>query len=284
MFQPLPANPTNGARLPRGERLKTKLATWNVPGQEPVRAATARALQTFSRQCYAQQHCAIGECAHSAISYMRLLASNDGSSHMTWIEEQLAVLRAHRLSTKRWRWFPFYLTLLALLEVGSPLVDERRAGARPACERAVTRIERSMHDAETVPPTPGAGKHRTRSHTLLTDTATEELRCQEIRTSRRHRPFLPSRKRCRSSCSFLAGEMEDCPQMLSRVRVAGSGDIFRCSGDNEFSSRASALRAKIDDVVGALDDLEAVFDNNDGMPPLDEAVHAIQKPLNVGEV
>jgi len=172
MFQPLPANPTNGARLPRGERLKTKLATWNVPGQEPVRAATARALQTFSRQCYAQQHCAIGECAHSEISYMRLLALNDGSSHMTWIEEQLAVLRAHRLSTKRWRWFPFYLTLLALLEVGSPLVGERRAGVRTAGLRAgrATRIERSTHDVETVPPSPSAGKHRTRSHTPLTET------------------------------------------------------------------------------------------------------------------
>jgi hypothetical protein len=59
MFQLLPANLTNGARLPTGEQLKTKLATWNVlshkavrvlrmlaPGQGSVRAATARALNT----------------------------------------------------------------------------------------------------------------------------------------------------------------------------------------------------------------------------------------------
>ena len=152
MFQPLPADLLNSAQLPTGERLKTKLAAWNVfsheavralqmlaPSQEPVRAATTRAFQIFSRQCYAQQHCAIGECAHSAISYMRLLAASDGSSHMTWVDEQLKLLRAHRLSTGRWRRFPFYFTLLALLEVRSPAANAELKHARPACERAVRR-------------------------------------------------------------------------------------------------------------------------------------------------
>jgi len=154
MFQPLPADFAEGVRLPTGEKLKTKLATWNVLGHEAVRAlhllapedaqvkqAVARALSTFRQDCYAQQHCAIGECAHSGISYMRLLLSSGTSEEQVWIEAELEMLRSHRLSTGRWRQFPFYYTLHVLLELPGDAARDELNHAVPACLHVRDRID-----------------------------------------------------------------------------------------------------------------------------------------------
>jgi len=153
MFQPLPSDFTE-TRLATGERLRTKLAVWNVlshkavrilhrlaPRDERVQEATARALAAFRQDCYAQRHCAIGECAHSAISYMRLLAAIGNPENQAWIDAELATIRAHRLPTGRWKRFPFYYTLLVLLDLPGDASRAELNHAVPACHRVRNRMD-----------------------------------------------------------------------------------------------------------------------------------------------
>ncbi|MBU0596241.1 hypothetical protein KJ567_06125 [Candidatus Bipolaricaulota bacterium] len=159
MFQPLADDVDSGVRLATGERLRTRLATWNVlsheavrllrrlaPNDEDVQQATVRALSTFRQHCYARQHCAIGECAHSAISYLRLLASIEDPGDRVWIDAELATIRRHRLATGRWKRFPFYYTLLALLALPGGTARAELQHAVPACLRVRHRTDPPQPD------------------------------------------------------------------------------------------------------------------------------------------
>ena len=153
IFEPLPAD-FGETRLATGERLKTRLAVRNVLSHRAVRAlkgfadgdrriedAVEHALEVFRDDCYAKDHCAIGECAHSAISYMRLVACLDVPSSEAWIEAQMAILREQRLKPGRWKGFPFHYTLLALLELPEEMANDELRHAVPACLRVRSRVD-----------------------------------------------------------------------------------------------------------------------------------------------
>lgn len=153
MFEPLPTDFDVGTRLATGERLRTRLATWNVlsheavrlihqlaPGAAAAQEAAARALSTFRQHCYARHHCAIGECAHSAISYLRLVASIGDCEDKAWVDAELATIRRHRSDTGRWKRFPFYYTLFVLLDLPGDIAREELRHAVPACLRVRNRL------------------------------------------------------------------------------------------------------------------------------------------------
>ncbi len=155
MLDPFPGEFEVGVRLFTGERLQTRIATRNVltlesarilsalAGEAPeVRSALSRTSEAMRHACFAVTHCVIGECAHSSIAYMRDAASERSSCRRKWIEDHLHVIREHRDGTGRWKRFPFYYTLLALLEVGTPSANAELEYADPACRRV---FERASH-------------------------------------------------------------------------------------------------------------------------------------------
>jgi len=156
LLAPFPGELEAGVRLFTGERLRTRIATRNVltlesarilsalAGEVPeVRNALARTSAAMRQACFAVSHCVIGECAHSSIAYMRDAASERSGCRRKWIEDHSHVIREHRDGAGRWKRFPFYYTLLALLEVGTPAANAELAYAHPACRRV---FERASND------------------------------------------------------------------------------------------------------------------------------------------
>ena len=160
MLAPFPGEFEAGVRLFTGERLRTRIAIRNVltlestrilsalAGEAPeVRSALARTSAAMRQACFAVSHCVIGECAHSSIAYMRDAAAERSGCRRKWIEDHLHVIREHRDGTGRWKRFPFYYTLLALLEVGTPSANAELEYARPACRRVFERASNGGHAA-----------------------------------------------------------------------------------------------------------------------------------------
>ena len=51
---------------------------------------------------------------------------------------------------------------------------------------------------------------------------------------------------------------------------------LRSAGNDELAALVTAFGAKVEDPIGALDDIEVVFDDEDGVAGLDEALEAIE--------
>jgi len=160
MFEPFREEVDRGVRLFTGERLRTRGASWSVltlesarilsllgGGHENVREALSRTSVAMGHACFATSHCVIGECAHSSIAYLRDVAADRSGRRRKWIEKHLAVIRDHRDGLGRWKRFPFYYTLLALLEVGTPAANAELEYARPACRRVIGRSSCGDHSA-----------------------------------------------------------------------------------------------------------------------------------------
>ncbi len=147
-----------GVHLFTGERLRTRIAARSVltlgatrilsaigGDRVDVQEALARASAVMRRACFAAAHCVIGECAHSSIAYMRDAAIDRTGARRKWIEDHIRVICAHREGNGRWKRFPFYYTLLALSEVGTPSANAELDYARPACERVVRRASTGVY-------------------------------------------------------------------------------------------------------------------------------------------
>jgi hypothetical protein len=152
MYSPTGLDFTEGVRLFTGEKLYTALATRNLLGQECARALTLlapksreveeslrKATQWMLAQCYATEYCVIGECAHSAVGFMRYLAVSNLDDGETRMVDHIKNLSQHRDGKGRWDRFPFYYTLLALSEIDLPSALEELRYSTPACERVLLR-------------------------------------------------------------------------------------------------------------------------------------------------
>lgn len=150
LFAPTEGDYADGARLFTGEKLKTRLATRNVLGSEAARALvllaapqeTAGILERLNRNvlqaCYARS-CVIGECAHSAVGLMRYLATGGVEDAEQRLQAHVQTLSQQQDGKGRWKRFPFYYTLLALLEIDLPSVRDEMRYSAPACERYLRR-------------------------------------------------------------------------------------------------------------------------------------------------
>ncbi|MBN1483677.1 MAG: hypothetical protein JXA37_03060 [Chloroflexia bacterium] len=147
MLAPTERDYHTGVRLFTGEKLQTKLAARHVLTAEtarllallrPADPARRRAEGWLLRQCFADG-CVIGECAHSAVALMRYLAVSGRDDAPARLQALLARLSRLRSGSGRWRRFPFYYTLLALVEIDLPGALEELAYARPAGERYLRR-------------------------------------------------------------------------------------------------------------------------------------------------
>ncbi len=63
-----------------------------------------------------------------------------------------------------------------------------------------------------------------------------------------------------------------------------AGDFFRRAHGDDFSTPGPPFRSHFDDMVGALDDIKVVFNDDDGISHINEAHEDVQEFLDIGEV
>ena len=143
LFAPTADDLAEGVHLFTGERLHTHLGPRNVLSAETVRTFrlldlqaadfdgnVGKAQQKLTDSCFAAQFCIVGECAHSAVGFMRLLASGIKHDSEARLRAHIKVITTQRDGKGRWKHFPFHYTLLALSEAGlSDAVEELRYAA-----------------------------------------------------------------------------------------------------------------------------------------------------------
>ena len=149
-FAPTSEDLKGGVHLFTGERLRTKLAAWNVltaeaarllilfgGGDDRARKAVGRAASWLNVSCFVSNDCMIGECAHSLISHLRFLGVAEAAPAV--LVRRLNIVREQRDGAGRWDRFPFYYTLLTLSEIPGEAAKSELRYAVPACERALSR-------------------------------------------------------------------------------------------------------------------------------------------------
>ena len=140
-------------RLITGEKLATKLAVKNIKAVQKARllsslnAPSAEDLQNLlsledwiEKQCFAK-FCAVGECRHSSITYLRYLGTFDDETTKSKVDSFIQTLSEHRDGKGRWKGFPFYYTLLVLNEMKTEAARTEVEYALPACKRALNRLK-----------------------------------------------------------------------------------------------------------------------------------------------
>ena len=63
-----------------------------------------------------------------------------------------------------------------------------------------------------------------------------------------------------------------------------AGHCCRGAGDHDFTTADTAFRAQVDDPVGGLDDVEVVFDDDDGVAMITQAVQHGQQWCDIVEM
>src|ERR1700723_2162415 len=73
-------------------------------------------------------------------------------------------------------------------------------------------------------------------------------------------------------------------QEVAGVRVANGGNLLGCAVGDDAAAPFPALRAHVEDVVGVADDVEIVFDDDDGVAEVGEVVKDFEEFADVVEV
>ena len=120
------------ARIYTGEKLQTRLAAKNILTIESARAlilsgsssdtvnsSIALTDSWLENQCFSD-FCATGECRHSSVAFIRYL---NASGKMERLQHMITNLSKFRDGKGGWKGFPYFFTLLALVEIESPFSD-----------------------------------------------------------------------------------------------------------------------------------------------------------------
>lgn len=142
-------------RLVTGEKLTTKLAVKNIKAVQKARLLSSlnnprtedlnKLLlldDWITAQCFAE-FCAVGECRHSSIAYLRYLGTFDDESTKSKVDSFVQILSEHRDDKGRWKGFPFYYTLLVLKDLKTEAAKKEVEYTAPACQRALKRLKES---------------------------------------------------------------------------------------------------------------------------------------------
>lgn len=68
---------------------------------------------------------------------------------------------------------------------------------------------------------------------------------------------------------------EQWPEELARVRRGHLDDVLGTARRDDRAALVAALGAEVDDVVGRLDDVKVVLDDDDGVAARDEALQDV---------
>src|SRR4051794_2918195 len=84
--------------------------------------------------------------------------------------------------------------------------------------------------------------------------------------------------------SGYARAAQDFVEILPRVAALGLRHLLGSAHGDDVSAPVAALGTDVDDLVGALDDVEVVLDHQHGVAGVDQTVEHDQEPLDVLEV
>src|SRR5665648_29656 len=139
-----------GGHLFSGERLYTQLGINTVvsleisralcilAGDQPVvKSILDEINQRLLTKCYVKDGCTTGECAHNLVAFWRYLLVSDWPDRDVCIKEFLHLLKSNRDGNGRWEHFPFYYTLMVLLETRNHEARLELDYALPACEASL---------------------------------------------------------------------------------------------------------------------------------------------------
>lgn len=90
-------------------------------------------------------------CGTCSVALWRHLLASGAADDAHRLENGLSELKRYRDGRSRWRRFPFYYTLLALIEIDLPAVREEIQYAAPVIERALRRLEKAQLAAADTP-------------------------------------------------------------------------------------------------------------------------------------
>jgi hypothetical protein len=156
MFAPTSKEMENGIRLFTGETVRPSASLRHVYGEEACRAmillkphsqAANAALKRASegmlaclRKLEPNKH-GMFCCGTCDPALWRHIAVGGLEGEEDWVEFGMKALKAHRDKEGKWRRFPFFYTLLALLEYDTPeAINEMRYAARE-CEAYLSRAK-----------------------------------------------------------------------------------------------------------------------------------------------
>jgi len=166
---PTEAERRGGIRVFTGEAIRSGAGSAHVLGEEACRAllllgvrtpevaaAMERAGAGMTARLEASRQRELGAgrewrgeycCGTCSCALWRHLAAGGlpAAGPERWLAAGAASVRAHRRGDGRWRRFPFFYTLLALIEMPAELAAEELRYALPACER-VARGHRRTED------------------------------------------------------------------------------------------------------------------------------------------
>src|ERR1700679_633357 len=77
---------------------------------------------------------------------------------------------------------------------------------------------------------------------------------------------------------------EEGAQEAAGVGARVGGDLFGGAGGDDFAAAFTALGAEVDEPVGGFDDVEVVFDDDDGVALVAEAMEDVEQLRYVEEV
>jgi len=146
-FLPFTAETEIKPRLFSGEELHTAFAATHILLIEATRMikllapddfALPRALQNADRRmekmCYSK-FCPKGECKTLSIAYLRYLATGKSSDITNRINTLLTNLPEFRDGKGKWSGFPFFYTLLTLIELDEPQASQELQYSLPVCKK-----------------------------------------------------------------------------------------------------------------------------------------------------
>ncbi len=110
--------------------------------------------------------------------------------------------------------------------------------------------------------------------TLDSSTASGKLRV-------RHLPLKQLTARGHGACR---NRFERFPKKRGSAACPASCHLFRGSRDHDFSALFSSLRSDIDDVIRIRNEAEVMFDDDYGLPLVNQTMQHFQEFLHVGHV
>lgn len=153
MFAPT-SRDREGIRLFTGERITTHAGTAHVLGEETCRvlrclgvrdASARRALEAADagmlERLHEQSGAARGDycCGTCSVALWRNLASGGLDAVEARLADGMRRLEEHAQPDGTWRRYPFYYTLLALIDIDDALAQPALRHAAPRCERLLRR-------------------------------------------------------------------------------------------------------------------------------------------------
>lgn len=160
MFAPTEHDYRNPIRLFTGERISTRAATGHILGEEASRAllmlnlpdktvkaslsnaevglmsALKRAFESFPAVYKSSGFYCCGKCS---VAYWRNINAGGLDQQEKRLSDGMKYLKLMRVGNGKWRRFPFFYTLLALIDIDMPGAKEELRYASGVCEKLIKR-------------------------------------------------------------------------------------------------------------------------------------------------